>query len=378
MDMPNYDSLTILYVDDEEMSCKYFVRSAGSQHKIFVAHSVEEALTFLEDENNRVDVLVSDYRMPAQNGGELLYRVKKQYPHIVRILATAYADKDILLNIVNSGQVFQVIEKPLDMIKIRSTLELARKSLYEHAASYSSLTLTFLLHELSEPLLKMSESITALKNLLAKKELLSAHETALLESLQKHAQYCCSSLSAVTSARNTASELVTSVMKTQSLFTQRALDIQFELKEDFLISMYPNALKFVLTSLLRHAISAVEQQQNPIISFNVSIGRSPQISISDNGAEIPIKTLEVLRTNQQTQSTIDFSKDSISLLLCKQVMQSLGGTLKVESKPGVGTTITLDFLYNASMRSQFNKTDNYWGHVMKSYDKHSLLEAHND
>ena len=142
--------------------------------------------------------------------------------------------------------------------------------------------------------------------------------------------------------------------------------------------MYPNALKFVLTSLLRHAISAVEQQQNPIISFNVSIGRSPQISISDNGAEIPIKTLEVLRTNQQTQSTIDFSKDSISLLLCKQVMQSLGGTLKVESKPGVGTTITLDFLYNASMRSQFNKTDNYWGHVMKSYDKHSLLEAHND
>ncbi|NIF77353.1 response regulator [Paraburkholderia sp. Cy-641] len=116
---------TVVYVDDEELARKYFARSAGGDYEVLLADGADEAMSILRREGARVAVLVTDFRMPGPNGDELLRQVAQEYPHIVRILVTAYADYGALLEVVNSGEVFRILEKPLGVSAVREVLAAA-------------------------------------------------------------------------------------------------------------------------------------------------------------------------------------------------------------------------------------------------------------
>jgi two-component system response regulator PhcR len=113
---------TVVYVDDEELARKYFARSAGSDYEVLLASDADEALTILRLEGPRVAVVVTDFRMPGRHGDDLLRQVSHEYPHIVRILVTAYADGNALQETVNSGEVFRILEKPLGVSTVREVL----------------------------------------------------------------------------------------------------------------------------------------------------------------------------------------------------------------------------------------------------------------
>ncbi len=116
---------TVVYVDDEELARKYFARSAGNDYEVLLAASADEAASILRSEGARVAVLLTDFRMPGRHGGDLLRQVAQAYPHIVRILVTAYADKDALQEAGNSGEIFRILEKPLGVSKVREVLAAA-------------------------------------------------------------------------------------------------------------------------------------------------------------------------------------------------------------------------------------------------------------
>ncbi|SMG17313.1 two-component system, response regulator PhcR [Paraburkholderia susongensis] len=116
---------TVVYVDDEELARKYFARAAGSGYEVLLADGADEAMSILRREGARVAILVTDFRMPGPHGGDLLRRVSQEYPHIVRILVTAYVDKDALLGAVNPGEVFRILEKPLGVGTVREVLAAA-------------------------------------------------------------------------------------------------------------------------------------------------------------------------------------------------------------------------------------------------------------
>ncbi|QQC66895.1 response regulator [Paraburkholderia ginsengisoli] len=113
---------TVVYVDDEELARKYFARSAGRDYEVLLADGADEAMSILRREGARVAVLVTDFRMPGRHGGDLLRQVSQEYPHIVRILVTAYAEKDALLDAVDCGEVFRILEKPLGVATVREVL----------------------------------------------------------------------------------------------------------------------------------------------------------------------------------------------------------------------------------------------------------------
>lgn len=45
---------TILYVDDEEMACKYFARAAGSEHEVLSATGADEAIAILREHQAKI------------------------------------------------------------------------------------------------------------------------------------------------------------------------------------------------------------------------------------------------------------------------------------------------------------------------------------
>ena len=93
-------SVSILIVDDEEMMRTLLNRILSREgYKIRSAEDGVVALEVLKAE--KVDIVISDMKMPRMNGFELLKIVKKEYPQIGVIIMTAYGDtytvKDALL-----------------------------------------------------------------------------------------------------------------------------------------------------------------------------------------------------------------------------------------------------------------------------------------
>ncbi|MAX23178.1 MAG: hypothetical protein CMJ19_01640, partial [Phycisphaeraceae bacterium] len=119
----NNNHLTILYVDDESQALKYFARAYEDDFHIHTCESAKDALNYLTEHGDDVGVLISDQRMPNQTGVSLLEMVRKRYPHIVRILTTAYAELDNAIDAVNEGAVFRYVTKPWNINELKSVLK---------------------------------------------------------------------------------------------------------------------------------------------------------------------------------------------------------------------------------------------------------------
>ncbi len=101
----------LLLVDDEEnvqMSLKRILRREG--YTILTASSAEEGLEVMAQ--NRVNVVLSDQRMPGMSGVEFLRRVKIMYPDAVRMILSGYTEVGTLTDAINKGEIYQFITKP--------------------------------------------------------------------------------------------------------------------------------------------------------------------------------------------------------------------------------------------------------------------------
>ncbi|QGZ65806.1 response regulator [Paraburkholderia acidisoli] len=115
----------IIFVDDEATAVKYFQRAIGSLAPVLTGSSVEEGKALLDAHGDKVGVLVSDQRMPGEFGNELLRYASERYPHVVRILTTAYSEIDQTVAAVNLGHIHRYIKKPWDITALRMELKQA-------------------------------------------------------------------------------------------------------------------------------------------------------------------------------------------------------------------------------------------------------------
>lgn len=102
---------SLLLVDDEPnvlKALKRLFRSDG--YSIQLAENGAEGLKILEQE--AVDLIISDMRMPQMDGAEFLGRAAERWPDTVRILLTGFADLDSTIEAVNKGKIYNYCSKP--------------------------------------------------------------------------------------------------------------------------------------------------------------------------------------------------------------------------------------------------------------------------
>ena len=118
----------LLVVDDEPQVLALIPQLFRGEFPVLTARSGEEALARLAEQE--VGVVVADQRMPEMVGTELLGRIAAERPDVVRILLTAYADIESLLEAINTGRVYQFITKPWEnrelAVLIRRAMETYR------------------------------------------------------------------------------------------------------------------------------------------------------------------------------------------------------------------------------------------------------------
>ncbi|MHA3015690.1 Signal transduction histidine kinase [Cupriavidus necator] len=368
--------LAVLYVDDEEMARKYFARAAGSDYEVLVADSADEALAVLRADPARVAVLVTDFRMPGRDGGQLLRQVAQEYPQIVRILVTAYADKDVLLETVNSGEVFRILEKPLSVADLREVLAGAaerhrERTLRQHRLMAIDGTLAFLAHELNTPLAAIANFAHGIRGRVAGEY--SAQRQAEIgqaaSAMYDNAQYCLAVLSSfLQSVRNSAGStparpdagaevsagsLVTSLLDSYPFAGDQRSWVQVEMHGDFPVQTLPNCVALVLSSVMSNALRALGSVGTPALRFVVVAQPRPEIRICDNGPGIAPEVMERLLVDPVTTHA-SAGGSGLGMIFCNRVMQSFGGGIRIESASGAGTTVTLDF---PSFKSRKHRSD---------------------
>ncbi len=115
------DDPTVLFVDDEAGILGALKRlTRGEPYRVLTAQSGREALAALDAE--RVDLVVTDQRMPEMTGTELLQKVKERSPETLRVILSGYADAASIVEAINRGEVFRFLTKPWNDSELKAAI----------------------------------------------------------------------------------------------------------------------------------------------------------------------------------------------------------------------------------------------------------------
>lgn len=117
------DKIKVLYVDDEVHNLQSFKATFRRTFDVFIAESGAEGLKVFQE--NDIDIILTDQRMPGMTGIELLVEIRKINPEPMRILLTGYSDINAVIDAINKGQVYRYLNKPWQEEELKNTIESA-------------------------------------------------------------------------------------------------------------------------------------------------------------------------------------------------------------------------------------------------------------
>lgn len=118
------ETIHVLFVDDDDLLLRTLRRGLSlASFQCHFAASALEALALFEEQ--RIDVLVSDQRMPHMTGVELLARVRERWPDTVRVMLTGNSDQATAVSAVNEGKIFAFVKKPWEAQDLRAIIDSA-------------------------------------------------------------------------------------------------------------------------------------------------------------------------------------------------------------------------------------------------------------
>ncbi len=375
------DARAILFVDDEPQTRKWFARLFADEFTILTAGGVDEALQLLQGRGAAIAVLVTDYRMPGRDGLALLSAVQHEHRHVVRLLATAYAEKNVAVAAINQGRVVRILEKPFDgaLVReaLREALEIYRQREREHLLLESRAvamreTLGFLAHELNTPLATVLGYMEALKErhrapapdappgLAQIAEKRPGDTLAMIEAAERRALYALSLVATfVQSARDAypgaapaplkASRLVMALLDEYPFDRDERAWVDCDLAADFDLPGQRDLLYLVLCTVTKNALLALRGRPAPNLRITLAPGADAPggeaqmaIRFTDNGPGIAPEILARL-THEPVTTRAGQGGSGMGLLFCRRVVQSMGALIEVCSEPHRGASVTLLF-----------------------------------
>ncbi|HRJ51750.1 MAG TPA: sigma-54 dependent transcriptional regulator [Candidatus Thiothrix moscowensis] len=134
----------VLLLDDEIRSVESMARILGEEFEVHTAFRAQQALELLEEQH--IQVILADQRMPEMTGVEFLTRVRAQYPDIVRMIISGYTDPEDIIEGVNAAGIYQYISKPWHPDNLLLTVRNAAR-LYQLQRENAALSLELKLSE---------------------------------------------------------------------------------------------------------------------------------------------------------------------------------------------------------------------------------------
>ena len=121
----------ILYIDDEESNLRVFRNTFRREFNVYLAASAAEAIDILNE--TRIDVIITDQRMPGKTGLELLKEIHDMFPDIPphRLMVSGYAAPFDVDTAFREYGLFRFISKPWEADELRQIILTVLQKNYE-------------------------------------------------------------------------------------------------------------------------------------------------------------------------------------------------------------------------------------------------------
>ena len=369
--------INVLFLDDEEKVLSSVTRIfINESYGVAVASNYAEAMAIIARE--KIKVVLSDQRMPDIPGVEFLRRVRVQYPHIVRILFTAYADLTAAEQAINVSEVFRFINKPwhpdelkatvvgamyhhdlvmenrrlFESLKIKNEeLNLANcklKVLYDIQKEFSS-TLS---HELRTPLASIKAAIDIVisgtageptaeqKNFLGRAKDNVDRLNRLINDILDLA-HLESGKGALNLQPADLNKFIQSVADNQeSVAKSKGLSLNVSLDPHIpVLSFDQDKIIQVMNNLISNALKFTDSGGITVTSLIRSETNTVEVRVSDTGCGIKQEDLTKLfeKFQQLGESHRKYNGTGLGLAICREIVRQHGGKVGVESQAGQGS-----------------------------------------
>ena len=375
----------LLLVDDEAIFRKNLARLLETRGIISAqAENGAACLDILEE--NPMDIVVLDVKMPGMNGIEVLRHIKEKHPKTEVILLTGQASTADGVEGIKTGA-FDYLSKPVEIDhlvgKVKQAHEKIRReeahqeetafrekmkkrmATAERLAALGTLS-AGVAHEINNPLAIIKQSVKWIQL-----RLRQHNESEVLVSRTDMDKALKNIDGSVERARHITHQLLGSVRRDEATVSEidpeqlidealllvegmaREKGVEIQKKIDSRLTTIwsdPGGLRQVMTNLLINALHAVDKGCRIVVSAE-NRDEKLILSVTDNGMGIPAENIEKIfepffTTKPPGEGT------GLGLFVIRTILDTLGGDIKVDSKVGQGPaslSVCRDFMTRQSV-----------------------------
>jgi two-component system NtrC family sensor kinase len=302
--------------------------------------------------------------------------MKETFPDAMRVLVTAYADQQPIVEAINKIEITRYIPKPWDAREMAalcaSAIELyvmrdrmqtlETQLMTSQRADVLGRLAAGLVHDMASPLAAITANVErmrygdryyaeALERLGSKKDdvtdmlrelpelgkdldMSTQYLTQLVEGIREHWRPAsvdgeCDPVAVAEFSRRLV----------QAKVRNEKVSLKIDAPEVGKVRVAPSVLCQVVTNLLTNATQAFDEKS---VKREVSLtlqrdGDGVAITVADTGKGIPPDVLERLGTEQLTTKAVG-QGTGLGVMVCRQMVERLGGKFSLKSTVGAGTT----------------------------------------
>lgn len=379
------DKATVLYIDDEEENLIGFEASFSKEYHVLKAQNTYEAYQILK--NNEVHIILVDNRLQNEDGIAFVRRIKDEFPNLVYIIVTAFAELDTVIDAINMNSFFGFIQKPWEYNELRlmlmnaaetSKVKVKNKKLIEelHQSKEANLAKHNFFANMSHEIRTPMTGIIGLVDILLETKM-DKKQKEYLDTIKKSSDSLLKILDDVLLFSKIKAEKLTFTPETLSIeklvnelrllfhssLRKKNLDFHVNIDKNFPGQIYidSNRLKQIIINLISNAIKFTNSG-SVSLNFNI-VKKTPgnikiQIEVVDTGIGIDNEELEMLFDSFSQASNSYIKKATgtgLGLSICKSLVEQMGGHISVESEKGKGSK----FFFKLSIEDRAEKEEEF-------------------
>jgi signal transduction histidine kinase len=354
---------TIFVIDDDEiirLSCEQILQKSG--YKVETFASGHEGIERLKEV--RPPLLVVDIKMPELDGFEVIRIVRKIDPDVVIVVITGYATIETAVDAMKMGA-YDFLPKPFTPSELRMIIErgferwrLAKETqlLRQQKEEVERKFVTLVSHQLKRPLAAVKQYLDVLLytskaqlpgeavEWISRSQVRIAEMLSLIQDWLMLAKLDRDSLC----DRNASSDIGKIAEKVVQEYQQLPSAANVKLAAEIIPGLArargdAGSLNMLVGNLVSNAI----KYNRPGGEVKVGAGSDDTwvtLKVSDTGLGIPQEFLSHLFEEfyrVKTPETQDIPGTGLGLVICKRIVDELGGSIEVESKEGEYTVFTV-------------------------------------
>ena len=119
---------TLLVIDETDELIEQISKQFSHSYRVLHAEGLEEAYDYLANED--IGVCITDINVSGENIAPIIFTLKQDAPHLVVLVQTEFQDAGLLIDLINKGQVYRCLPKPMRA----SLLEISVNRAFQHHA----------------------------------------------------------------------------------------------------------------------------------------------------------------------------------------------------------------------------------------------------